>query len=314
MSQIDVSIIIVNYNQIKLLRNCVASIIRFTQNTSFEIIVVDNASTECDVTSAMKEFGMVTCIQNQSNRGFAAANNQGVEKANGTYIQLLNNDTLFTEDTLQVMLARMSEQEPNTILGCKLLNSDGSHQYSIDDFLTPLNMIGEYLFLAHVFPQSRLLNRYHQNVHPDGLKDVDVVKGAFMFMRTDTFRSLNGFDERFFFYGEETDLCYRLKRTGGIVRFDPSTSIIHFGGATTDSMPWFQMKQQSIAKINYFQKHFSGWMFACAVSIHLVGYAIRIPIFFVNGLIRFNKKELQRSVNYARCLWIYPKNVFRDGQ
>ncbi len=309
---ITLSIIIVNYNRFDLTYDCIKSIYQFTPNLDFEIIVVDNNSTNGTSDQIEKDYPQVIWIKNNKNMGFAYANNQGIKIAKGEYILLLNNDTLLIEDTLNTIIKYYKSISKPALIGCKLLNQDGSFQVSISDFDNILNLFGENTFLYKIFLKSKKLNRFVENyVNLDTPKKVDIIKGAFIFGEKRYFDLLNGFDTRFYFYSEESDLCKRFKDSYGEVIYYPNTSIIHLGGATTNAIPWFSLKNLSIGKIKYFQKHFKGFYFLSAIIIHYFGIAIRVPIFFVNGLLRFNKVEIKRSFLYLKLLFVYPRNVFK---
>jgi GT2 family glycosyltransferase len=304
---IDVSIIIVNYNKGEMLRECIESVQRITpENITLEFIVIDN-SDKLDVREYLNDLEDVILIQNQTNRGFAAANNQGLKIARGTYILYLNNDTLFVEDTLSEMIRFYGEVSGNVIIGCKLLNKDLSHQHSVFDFDSLSNRFGEYFFVYHVAKHSKAFNKFHLNyTNPDTTMQVDVVKGAFLFTGRDEMNRLSGFDETFFFYNEENDLCWRLKQSGGQVWYHPKTSIIHLGGSTTDDMPYFSVKNLAKTNLTYFQKHnplLKRWMY---YLIHYTGYALRVPVFAIQGLITADRSYLTKSWNYFRSLFQLP--------
>jgi GT2 family glycosyltransferase len=304
---IDVSIIIVNYNKGDMLRACIESVQKHTPSAiSMECIVIDN-SDALDVRDFLHGLSDVVLIQNKTNKGFAAANNQGLAIARGTYILYLNNDTLFIEDTLSKIIRFYGEVGGNAIIGCKLLNLDRSHQFSVFDFDSLSNRFGEYFFLYHLATHSSVFNKFHLNyTHPNTVMDVDVVKGAFLFTGSEEMKRLAGFDESFFFYNEENDLCWRLKQTGGTVWYYPKTAIIHLGGSTTEDMPYFSIKNLAKTNLTYFQKHNSipkRWMY---YLIHYTGYALRVPLFALQGILTADKKSLVRSWNYARSLFQLP--------
>jgi len=192
-----------------------------------------------------------------------------------------------------------------------LLNADGSFQVSIADFDNITNLLGENFFLYKIFSKSKKLNRFVENyLNLNEPKKVDIIKGAFIFGEKKYFDLLEGFDSRFYFYSEESDLCKRFKDLYGEVIYFPNTKIIHLGGATTEAIPWFSLKNLSIGKIQYFQKHFSGLYFCIALLIHFIGIFIRVPVFLFIGIIKLNKHEIRRTWLYFRLLFVYPKNKF----
>ena len=258
LEEMDISIIIVNYNSTEYLKKCVESIIKFTKDVLFEIIIVDNASSDFDENYFKEKYSVVKIICNSKNFGFAKANNQGIEIAKGKYLLFLNNDTLLFENTIKNIFDYAEKLNEEVFIGCQLLNSDLTKQESVVEFPDLWNGITENFFFYKIFKKSRLFNKYYQNeINLNEPTEVDVIKGAFMFCSAMSIKKLNGFDERFFFYSEETDLCYRFKKTGGKIIFFPKEKIIHYGGVSTDKILWFKFKNQTIGKIQYYQKHFS---------------------------------------------------------
>lgn len=308
---IQISIVIVNYKAYDLLKDCLNSIYTYTIDVSFEIILVDNNSDEDKLLDIVKKYTSLRIIAINHAVGFAEANNRAIEVANGKYILFLNNDTIFVENTLRILWEYAEKIEEDLAIGCRLLNKDGSNQISIVDFFNIYNLVGESFFLYKLFPKSKLLNRNHFNykqIHSP--LEVDYVKGAFIFCNLTLVKNLEGFDDRFYFYGEEVDLCYRAKLTGAKIIYYPGTSIIHLGGATTKNNLWFMFKNQKIATVRFFQKHFHGLWFSLAIFIYHVGILIRIPIYLIGSIFSFNLFLFRKSFYYLRQLFIYPKNVF----
>jgi GT2 family glycosyltransferase len=142
--------------------------------------------------------------------------------------------------------------------------------------------------------------------------EVDIVYGAFILCRTSRLKELNGFDERFYFYSEEMDLCKRHQTLGGRVVYFPKTAIIHLGGQTTKSMPWFKYKNQAISYVQIYQKYFTGWRFLSVITFHYVGLVIRVPIFVLLGIVTFSKQHFVRAYYNFKQIFIYPKNLFKS--
>ena len=309
----DISIIIINYNSFGLLKNCLKSISIHFQNENSEVIVIDNASTEGDVKDVTKQFENIKLIKNKKNVGFAAANNQGIKLASGKYILLLNNDTELVEDSVSKVYQFLESTSEKLFIGCKLVNQDKTHQESVSDFPALLNTFMESFFLYKIFPQKKVFNKFYLNYkNITEPVETDVIKGAFMFCDAESLKKLGGFDERFFFYSEEVDLCKRFKESGGKVIYFPLTSIYHYEGSGSATNLWFRFKNLGIAKIQYFQKHFNGVKFLLIVLFHYIGIILRVPFYFITGLIALNKFQLLKSYYFLRQLFIYPKNIFND--
>jgi hypothetical protein len=311
INSIVISIIIVNYKAYKMTEDCIVSIQNHTKHINYEIILVDNASDSNSLKQLINKFPSVKSIENKDNLGFAAANNQGIAIAGGEFILFLNNDTLFIENSLQKILDFLRNTSEITFVGCQLKNSDGSYQNSAYDFISPWNSLGESLFIYKLFPKYKLFSKYHYNKKKISTPiEVGYVQGAFLVGPSEIIRLLNGFDERYFFYGEEADLCQRLIRMGGKVIFLPYTSIIHLGGATAYIYLRFKFKNQNIAHIQLIQKHFHGINFHLLLFFHYLGIFVRIPLYFISGLLMINKFQFLKSINYLRLLFVYPQNQF----
>lgn len=307
-----VSIIIINYNANKILENCVKSILRFTTDLDFEIIIVDNHSSEFDSEFFTSLSKRVKIIINKSNIGFGKANNKGLKEAKGKYVLFLNNDTIFLENSILKILNYISDTDKKQIIGCKLLNKDGSLQISIGKFenLRYLFFVNYFIYL--LFPRSKFFNKYYLNyLNLSEPTEVDFVKGAFIFCLNKYAKELNGFDENFYFYGEEVDFCYRFKKLGGKVIYYPNTKIIHIGGATTDLNNWFKYKNQAASKIQFYQKYFKGIKFLIALIFHYSGLLLRTAVYLLIGLIRFDSKKFIKSYYFFKQIFIYPKNKFK---
>jgi GT2 family glycosyltransferase len=309
---IDVSVIIVNYKSTGLLKNCLNSVNEFTKEINYEIIVVDNNSMEGDIDKQLKNYDRIKLINNDVNKGFGAANNQGVKIAKGKYVLLLNNDTVLFENTIKKVFDYAESIDEKSIIGCKLLNENRSVQKSVYDFPTLLNVFTSNFFLYLLFPKSKYFNKYHlMNKGISAITEVDVVTGAFLFMKRKTFESLYGFDERFFFYMEETDLCYRHKKNNGKVIYYPETSIIHLKSKSAVGESWFKNKHRSISTITFFQKHFYGKEFYLSIIFHQIGLLMRTPLFLLAGVLKFNKELTKRGVFCFLLIFLIPSNSFK---
>ena len=307
---IDVSIVIINYNSFALLDDCLRTLFLETRGISFEVIIIDNGSTQIGLDEVISKYSGVKLIKNSTGRGFATVNNQGFAEASSEHILMLNNDVVFVEDVISKVVEFSKSQNDQAIIGCKLLNSDGSHQISIVDFDSLSNLFGESFFLYKLFTKNKLLNKYHLNdAELSDAIEVDALKGAFMFIPRDVLNKLGGLDERFYFYYEETDFCYRWKQIGGKVLYFPEAKIIHVGGASTDSNLWFKYSNQHISRIQFFQKHFVGLKYILAVILHELGLVLRFPLYFVMGLLKRDSSLIKKAGCYLRSIVVFPSRI-----
>ena len=223
--KIDISIIIVSYNTVKLTLNCLKSLEKSLQNSSLkaEILVVDNASTDSSPQKIKKNFPQVKLIENKKNQGFAYANNQAAKKAQGQYLFLLNSDTLVPQGSLEKMIKFAATQTQLGILAPRLLNSDGSVQYSCFPPQTPAAAFGKF-FLG----QKNSLSQYA----PPGEIPTIVFSavGAALLIPRPVWQKLGGFEEKYFMYFEDLDLCRRAQKAGLKVYYFPSATITHLHG------------------------------------------------------------------------------------
>jgi GT2 family glycosyltransferase len=232
----DLSIIIVNWNTQQLLRDCLGSVLATRragdQGLELEVIVVDNGSGDGSPQMVEQEFPGVILIRNQDNRGFAAANNQAIARAAGKYVLLLNSDTLVHGDVLANAVAYMESHENVAVLGCRVLNADGSAQPSYGRFPGLLNLVVLSSGLWKLPSPAFLARSQLRPLQGSGAEDVDYVTGCFMCLRHSALDDVGLLDERFFFFGEEVDWCRRFREKGYIVRAAPVGEITHLGSAS----------------------------------------------------------------------------------
>lgn len=233
----DLSIIIVSYNVKDFLRGAIASVRRslMAGGIEGEILVVDNNSTDGSAAMIRFEFPEVQLFALDENIGFGRANNLALKSANGNFLLLLNPDTIVGEETLREMLDFMRSHPEAGLAGCKLLNGDGTFQLSCRrGFPTPWASFTKLFGLASLFPNSKLFARYNLTYLPiNATYEVDALGGAFMMLSRETWNVTKGFDEDFFMYGEDIDLCYRAKQAGFKVYYVHSTATVHFKGEST---------------------------------------------------------------------------------
>lgn len=221
---VDLSIIIVNYNSRLYLKNCLQSIMKNPPEAPYEIIVVDNASSDGSQEMIHKEFPAVTLIENKSNEGFARASNKGAVLAQGKYLLFLNPDTVVHSGCLTTALLFLKRNNDAGIVGVRTLNQRGKLQPTAFGFPGIIQMTAFLLGLNRLFKISRLKN-YSRVMNPY------YVQGSFILIRRDLFEEVEGFDERFFLFFEDTDLCQRVKDEGFKIYYLPEAVIQHFGGS-----------------------------------------------------------------------------------
>ncbi|MCY4206135.1 MAG: glycosyltransferase [Bacteroidetes bacterium] len=265
---VKVSVIIVNYNVRDLLRQALRSIERSLINISSEVIVVDNNSVDGSVSMLVEEFPHITLIVNHENNGFSVANNQGIRVANGEFIFILNPDTIVEEDTIKVLIDFMESHPDAGAVGCRILNPDGTFALeSRRSFPTPIIAFYRMTGLSRIFPRSRIFGKYNLTFLPeDQIATVDALSGSCMFLRKSALISPDAppgrggsglFDEDFFMYGEDLDLCYRIQNAGWTIYYTPETQIIHYKGESTKKGDFKYVRLFYGAMTRFAQKHLS---------------------------------------------------------
>lgn len=256
---VDVSIVIVNYNVKDFLYQCLQSIRQADyKGLEVEVIVVDNNSHDGSIEFLEQAFPLVKYISLEENIGFGRANNIGIEQANGKYILLLNPDTIVSEDTISVMFEYMERNPSVGISGCKVLNADGTFQVQCRrGFPTPWASFCKLFGLQSLFPSSPLFARYNQTFRSENeTYIIDALIGAFMFCRATALKNIHGFDPDFFMYGEDLDLCLRMKKSGYDTAYLHTTSIIHFKGESTRRSSMNEVKVFYSAMEIFARKHY----------------------------------------------------------
>lgn len=309
---IDISIIIVNFNSFYLLTQVVESIEAHTTEITYEIIVVDNASTEGNVEELLKGNSHVKFILNSENRFYGPANNQGVLAAQGKYVLILNSDVIFLENSLKILIDYSESVKEKMLLICDILNEDMSKQFSVFSFPKLSIVFSESFFLHVLFRKSKWANPYYQNYAKSTIPfETETVQGCFMLLRREDMLALGGFDEDFIFYGEETDLCRRYKLKIGKVMFHPGTKVIHLGGQSTGKLNWFKFENLAISKILIYKKWYSGIYYAGIVMAQLLGYFNRFLLHTGLGILTFNKNKILKGWYFLKMVFVYPKGDFK---
>lgn len=232
----DISIIIVSYNTKELLADCLDSISTSSKNIKCEIFVVDNDSHDNTAEFIKKNYPWVKLIENKQNLGFSKANNLAIKKAVGKYVLILNPDTKLMQDTLILMKHFMDKSTSDVgIATCRVELASGRLDKDCRRlFPTPQRSFVHFTGLSKLFNKSKFFNGYYCGHLPeDKQHEIDACVGAFMFIKKDLLDKIGFFDEDYFFYGEDLDLCYRFKKAGYKIIYSPITKIIHYKGASS---------------------------------------------------------------------------------
>lgn len=259
----DVSVILVSFNTCELLRRCLRTVCE-QKGLAVEVHVVDNASKDRSADMVRDEFPHVNLIRSQTNLGFAAANNRAVRVATGRYIVLLNTDAFLRPDDLALAVRKMDETPKAGLAGARLVGSDGSWQPSARSFPSITNDLLSLTGLSVKFAGSRFFGKADRTwADPLEPASVDWVPGAFAIIRREVLEATGYFDERFFLYYEEVDLCRRIKDAGWQVWYWPDLVVVHIGGESSRQVRRLSMSSSGAqltlwrmrSALLYYRKH-----------------------------------------------------------
>lgn len=253
----DLSVIIVNWNVKNLLRQCILSLYQAQAGLKLEIIVVDSASHDGSAEMVQAEFPQVRLIASKENLGYAKGNNLGTVLAQGRYIFLLNPDTVVAPTALVTMVTYLDTQTEVGALGPQLMWPDGTIQSSRRRFPTLGSLFMESTLLGQWFPHNRYAQNYHMAaISPDHPQRVDWVVGAALLIRRDTWQQVGFIDQHFFMYFEETDWCYRCGQHGWAIHYLPHAQITHYEGKSSEQGVAARTLRFQRSKIYYTHKYF----------------------------------------------------------
>jgi len=263
LCEITLSIVIVSWNTRDLLLQALDSIYTAPPPFPFEVIVVDNASADGTVEAVQRAFPQVILLSNAVNMGYAKGNNQGIERARGAYILLLNPDVVLPEGGLEKAV-RFMEQHPDAgALGVRQVHPDGTLQRSVRGFPTPLAVLWELVGLSRLFPKSRFFGAYRMTWFTyDRVAQVDQPMGTFLMLRRQAVEQVGLLDEEFPIFFNEVDWCLRCKRKGWKIYFTPEVEIAHYGGASTSQVAPAMAWESRRGLLRFYTRHYGGWVYA----------------------------------------------------
>lgn len=277
---LDLSIIIVNYNVKYFLEQCLHSVYSALKGINAEVFVVDNNSVDGSVALVKQKFPQVKLIENSTNTGFSVANNQAIKLSIGKYVLLLNPDTIVQEDTFLKVLKYMNDHPNIGGLGIKMLDGKGNFlPESKRGLPTPAVAFYKIFGLAKLLPKSKTFGQYHLTfLDKDKNHEVDILSGAFMFMRKEVLNKIGLLDETFFMYGEDVDLSYRITQAGYKNCYFAESSIIHYKGESTKKSSVNYVVVFYKAMAIFARKHFNNkgagtFIFLIYLAIYLRAFA-----------------------------------------
>ena len=255
----DLSCIIVNYQHSESLKDCLDSIYQTIQEIDFEVIIIDNSEEDPGLQSLKERYPKTQIVYNSTNVGFSKANNQAAKIARGNFLFILNPDTILKEQATNSMFRYIRSNLEIGALGPKVVNPDGSLQYSCRRYPNLwTSLFNRYSILTRLFPQNRFTRRYlmldfnHNETLP-----VDWLSGCCLMIPKSVFEEVNGFDENYFLFNEDIDLCRMVHQTGKKVIYFPEAKIIHKVSTSNRKATARIIIQRHLGMMYYFKKHHS---------------------------------------------------------
>jgi GT2 family glycosyltransferase len=274
------SIVIICWNDLKVISNCLRSIYEETKAIDFEVIVSDNGSNDGSIDYIRRHYSQVQVVENKANLGFARGNNAGIRVAKGEYVLILNPDTIIHERALEKLVA-FAERHPEAgAFGCRVLNPDGTFQNPA----RPLPSLRGYL-LAGLYLRwlGRVSSFFASDLYPGwgghSERPIGFQSGCCILFRGGLLRQLGGFDERFFYHFEESDLCLRVWESGASILFYPGAEITHLGGQSVGRFPIRFALETYRSGYRFFWKHYGQkgirrirWIYLLSLGLRFGGY------------------------------------------
>ncbi len=313
----DISVVIVNYNVKEYLDQALLSLQRALKDISHEIFVVDNASVDNSVPHIRQHFPDVTLIASEENLGFGKANNIALEKVRGEFVVLINPDTVVQEDTFEKLLTFFRETPDAGAATCKILNPDGS--FAVDcrhSIPTPMIALWKVLGLSKLFPRSKTFAQYNLTyLDTEKTYTVPAISGSFMMIKKSVLDAIGHFDERFFMYCEDIDLCHRINLGGFKIFYVPTTQIIHYKGESTKKNNLDYVITFNKALYQFFEKHYASKTLFVFRWIIVLGIVARGVFIYLRNFLNQHFAQILDTLilNVAIIVAFMIRLSFKDG-
>jgi len=297
------SIVIICWNDWKLIEDCLRSIFDGINQIVYEVIVSDNGSTDGSVERILAQFPLVRVVENRANLGFAKGNNAGIREAGGEYVLILNPDTIVHESSLDRWIQFADKHPEAGAFGCRVLNPDGTYQESARPFPSFRRSWITALGLRPLgYLSSALLSDRYEGWKGDTEREIDWQSGCCLMLRSAPLKQVGGFDERFFYHYEEVDLCLRIREAGYRILFVASVSITHLGGQSVGRFPIRFVLETSRNRYRYFYKHFGPQGARRCRKVALVHFRVRQAGYGVIALFRTSDSQRRRMEMYRAAI------------
>ncbi|MCH8977981.1 MAG: glycosyltransferase family 2 protein [Armatimonadetes bacterium] len=300
MPDFDLSITICSWNTVADLRACLQSLRRAKGEADFEVVVVDNASEDGSADMVAAEFSEFRLLRQHTNLGFSGGHNLAIRERRGRDVALLNSDTVVHQGAIGRVSQFMRENPEAGIVGPKLLNPDGSLQFSCRRFPNPVGAAFRNTLLGRMFPKNRFTRDYLMtDWEHDEPREVDWVSGAAMFIRGELIQKIGGLDPGFFMYCEDVDICKRAQQAGWKVLYMPDAVITHAIGRSSDQAPNRMIARFHLSMLRYYTKHIMPesvlplrpflWLFAASAL------GTRATLFYIKNKIDVLRRMVRKA-------------------
>lgn len=296
------TVVIISYNTKDLTLDCLRSVYEQAKDTSFEVIVVDNASSDKSAEAIEREFSYVTLIRSKKNLGFAAANNLAAKQAKGKYLLLLNPDTVVLDQAVEKLHAFAVSHPEHLIYGGRTLFKDLSlNPTSCWRRPTLWSLFCNATGLVSIFRRNKFFDpESYGSWQRDIMREVDIVTGCFLLIEKTLWENLEGFDPDFFMYGEDADLCLRAKKMGARPIISPAATIIHYCGAS-EKIKADKMIRLFRAKEQLVRRHWTP--FAAFFGVTMLRLSVLARALACSAFYRFGAREMEANAQSWREIW-----------
>jgi GT2 family glycosyltransferase len=295
---VKLSIVILCWNDRKVIGDCLRSIFNGTRGTTFEVIVSDNGSTDGSIEFIRKEFPQVRVLENGMNLRFAKGNNVGIRLSQGEYVLILNPDTIIHEGTLEGMVAYADSHPNGGAFGCRILNRDGTYQRCQ---WPPYTLRSAWCAALHLGWLARISEWFQAGAYAgwngETERSVGWLAGCFILIRGELLKRLEGFDEQFFYFYEDTDLCRRIREAGYPVLYTPDFTITHLQGQSTINRftPVTFALDAQITRYRYYYKYYGPKGARSCRRSSLIGLFVRRMAYAIIRLLKPSEAAKKRE-------------------
>src|SRR3990170_6021491 len=298
---VDLHFILVNWNTKQLLLNCINSIYATVADLKYQITVVDNGSLDDSVKAVHERFPQVVVIENVENRGFAAAVNQALEENLAGYTVLLNTDSVLQKGAIHTLYTFMEQHGDSGMVGAQLIKPNGTRQHSYDNYPTLATELFNKSLLRVFFPRKYPSKKQVLNQPVE----VESVIGACLMVRNETVKQVGRLDENYFFFLEETDWCYRIRKAGWKIYHVPDAKVIHIGGESKKMAPWQSQVEYCRSLYIFFKKNRSGLSYIVLRILYVMKIVLNLIANIIgNMFVLFqSRKQRYRLMIYFKLFW-----------